>query len=102
VAVRVGDGEAVDVSVGVAVSVGVLDGPGVGVIDAVGDGVGVSSVYSILSSGRYAGTPFSFVSKRLLVLLVSSRPISSQPWLWSGLSSHSWTSATISAVDPHV
>jgi hypothetical protein len=95
VAVGVTVGVAVAVAVGVAVAVAVGVVVAVAVAVGVGLGVGVGpAVYWIVNMG---GLALSRVSKRFVVPSVDSSPITSQPKLVAGLSSHDCTSATICA-----
>ena len=89
VAVGVGVGVGVAVGVGVGVAVGVGVGVAAGVRVRVGVGVGGSaSVYATLRLGRFAELGSSLVSNRFDVESWPSLPLTSQPKLVDGLSSH--------------
>ena len=54
----------------------------------------------MVSTGRLAAEPFSRLSNLLTVRFPASLPISIQPKLLDGSSSHLWTLATSWDVDP--
>ena len=112
VLVAVGVDVAVAVAVGVNVLVGVLVGVCVGVFVAVGVGLGVNvavgvgvnvgpGMQLIVRTGRSRKFGFSRLAKRLAVVDADSSPTRIHPKLVLGASSHPWTSAVVSSVEPH-